>query len=88
SHLAFKIAFVATMLGAIGPIVTPGGIGIFPAIIAESLLMYSIVRPVGYAAGWLLWIVSQIGVIIFGLAGFIYFSKGKKDNERVRQDTK
>lgn len=88
SHLAFKIAFVATMLGAIGPVVTPGGIGIFPAIIAESLLMYSIVRPVGYAAGWLLWIVSQIGVIIFGLAGFIYFSKGKKDNERVRQDTK
>jgi hypothetical protein len=50
--------------------------------------MYTIVRPVGYAAGWLLWIVSQLGIIIFGLAGFIYFSKGKKDNERVRQDTK
>ncbi|MDD2530152.1 MAG: lysylphosphatidylglycerol synthase transmembrane domain-containing protein [Bacteroidales bacterium] len=87
SHLAFKIAFVATVLGAIGPIVTPGGIGIFPAIIAETLLMYAIVRPVGYAAGWLLWIVSQIGMIILGLVGFIYFSKGKKENERVRQDT-
>lgn len=86
SHLAFKIAFVATMLGAIGPAVTPGGIGLFPAIIAETLLMYGILRPVGYAAGWLLWIVSQIGILIFGLTGFVYFSKDKKENERIGQD--
>ncbi|MBP1645666.1 MAG: hypothetical protein H6Q16_1241 [Bacteroidetes bacterium] len=86
SHLAFKIAFVATMLGAIGPAVTPGGIGLFPAIIAETLLMYAISRPVGYAAGWLLWIVSQIGILIFGLIGFVYFSKDRKENERVRKD--
>jgi uncharacterized protein (TIRG00374 family) len=80
-HLTFKIAFIATILGAIGPIVTPGGIGIFPAIIAETLLMYGIIKPVGYAAGWLLWIVSQIGILIFGLIGFIYFSKTKKKDE-------
>jgi len=80
-HLSFKIAFIATILGAIGPIVTPGGIGIFPAIIAETLLMYGIIKPVGYAAGWLLWIVSQIGILIFGLIGFIYFSKTKKKDE-------
>ncbi len=83
-HLSFKVAFIATILGAIGPIVTPGGIGLFPAIIAEALLMYGIIRPVGYAAGWLLWIVSQIGVILMGLIGFIYFSKTKKKDERNR----
>ncbi|MCK9163299.1 MAG: lysylphosphatidylglycerol synthase transmembrane domain-containing protein [Bacteroidales bacterium] len=77
-HLSFKIAFIATILGAIGPIITPGGIGLFPAIIAEALLMYGIIRPIGYAAGWLLWIVSQIGVILIGLIGFIYFSKTQK----------
>lgn len=81
SHLSFKIALIATILGAIGPIVTPGGIGIFPAIISETLLMYGIIRPIGYAAGWLLWIVSQLGSLIVGLFGFIYFSKGKKKDE-------
>ena len=80
-HLSFKVAFIATILGAIGPIVTPGGIGIFPAIIAQVLLMYGIIRPIGYAAGWLLWIVSQIGIIAMGLTGFIYFSKTTKKDE-------
>lgn len=87
-HLSFKIAFIATILGAIGPIITPGGIGLFPAIIAQVLLMYGIIRPIGYAAGWLLWIVSQIGIIVFGLIGLIYFSKTENKDERNRKNKK
>lgn len=86
SHLTFNTAFVTTVLGAIGPVVTPGGIGLFPAIIAQTLVMYGVLRAVGYAAGWLLWIVSQIGILIIGLIGFIYFSKDKKTNEGVRKN--
>lgn len=87
-HLSFKIAFIATILGAIGPIITPGGIGLFPAIIAQVLLMYGIIRPIGYAAGWLLWIVSQIGIIVIGLIGLIYFSKTENKDERNRKNKK
>ena len=74
SNLTFKIAVIATVLSAVGPMVTPGGIGIFPAIIAETLLIYGIIKPIGYAIGWLLWIVSQIGSVVVGLFGFGYFS--------------
>lgn len=75
--LSFKIAIIITVFGAIGPIITPGGIGIFPAIIAESLAIYGILKPIGYASGWLMWIVSQIGSLALGLFGFIYFSYKK-----------
>lgn len=84
--LSFKTAVIVTVLGAIGPMITPGGIGLFPAIIAETLLIYSVCRPIGYAEGWLLWIVSQVGSIVIGLIGFIYFSLSKnnanKDNNQ------
>lgn len=76
-HLSFKIAVITTVLGALGPMVTPGGIGIFPAIIAETLFIYGIVKPIGYAAGWILWIVSQLSSVVVGLFGFGYFSHKK-----------
>jgi uncharacterized protein (TIRG00374 family) len=76
-HLSFKIAVITTVLGALGPMVTPGGIGIFPAIIAETLFIYGIVKPIGYAAGWILWIVSQLSSVVVGLFGFVYFSHKK-----------
>lgn len=88
--LSFEIAIIITVFGAIGPIITPGGIGIYPAIIAESLAIYLISKPIGYASGWLMWIVSQVGIIVLGLYGFIYFSSkhhnilkllNKKDDE-------
>ncbi|MCH3923859.1 MAG: flippase-like domain-containing protein [Bacteroidales bacterium] len=79
--LSFKVAMVVTVVGAIGPMVTPGGIGIFPTIFADTLHVYSISKPIGYALGWLCWIVSQLGVIILGPIGFISFAKNKKNNE-------
>ena len=36
-HLSFKIAIITTVLGSVGPMLTPGGIGIFPAIIGSTL---------------------------------------------------
>lgn len=77
-HLSFKIAVITTVLGALGPMVTPGGIGIFPAIIAETLFIYGVIKPIGYASGWILWIVSQLSSVVVGLFGFGYFSHKNK----------
>lgn len=84
-NLSFKIAVIVTVLGAIGPMVTPGGIGLFPAIIAGTLFMYGVARPIGYAEGWLLWIVAQVGCIIIGLVGFMYFSWSKNKSQITKQ---
>lgn len=84
--LSFRIAIIITVLGAIGPIITPGGIGVYPAIIAESLSVYLIPKAIGYASGWLLWIVSQIGSISLGLYGFIYFSHRKHNVFKIKNN--
>lgn len=74
-------ALVTTVLGAFGPMITPGGIGLQPAIFAEVLSSYKISRAIGYVVGWLNWLSSQIGTIVVGLIAFIYFStKSKKNN--------
>lgn len=77
--LNFIQALVTTVLGAFGPMITPGGIGLQPAIYAEVLQSFAISRPIGYACGWLSWIVSQAGTVIAGLAAFVYFSTIKKE---------
>lgn len=71
-------ALVTTVLGAFGPMITPGGIGLQPAIFAEVLETYTISRPIGYVCGWLNWLSSQVGTIVVGLIAFIYFSTKKK----------
>lgn len=71
-------ALVTTVLGAFGPMITPGGIGLQPAIFAEVLETYTIARPIGYVCGWLNWLSSQVGTIVVGLIAFIYFSTKKK----------
>ncbi|MDR0970965.1 MAG: flippase-like domain-containing protein [Bacteroidales bacterium] len=80
STLSFKIAIIATVLGAVGPMIIPGGIGIYPVIISQVLLLYNIEQPIGYASGWLLWTSSQIGILLLGLIGFIYFSKSRQNS--------
>ena len=74
----FIQALVTTVLGAFGPMITPGGIGLQPAIYAEVLQFFETSRPIGYACGWLSWIASQAGTVIAGLAAFAYFSTIKK----------
>lgn len=71
-------ALVTTVLGAFGPMITPGGIGLQPAIFAQVLETYTIAKPIGYVCGWLNWLSSQVGTIVVGLIAFIYFSTKKK----------
>ncbi len=80
SGLNLVHALTTTVLGAFGPMITPGGIGLQPAIYAEVLQSFAIDRAVGYACGWLSWIASQSGTILVGLFAFIYFSFKKKTN--------
>lgn len=74
-------ALLTTVMGAFGPMITPGGIGLQPAIFAQVLEGYEISRPIAYVCGWLNWISSQIGTIAVGLIAFIYFSANKKNSK-------
>jgi hypothetical protein len=51
------------VLGSVGIMITPGGIGLYPAIIQETLVLYGVAKTTGLALGWIAW-VAQTGMII------------------------
>jgi len=67
SHLSLDVGLAVLVFGSIGIIIVQGGIGIYPWIIAETLLIFGITQTKGYAMGWLLWTGQTVMIITFGL---------------------
>ena len=81
-NLGVGAAFSALIMGSIGMIFSPGGIGAYPWFIQQTVLLYGIPEePYGQALGWLLWLGQFIIFVVFGALSFILlptFNK-KKD---------
>ncbi len=70
----------ALVLGSVGIMVTPGGIGLYPAIIQETLMLYGVVKPTGLALGWIAW-TAQTGMILaIGGLSLLLLSFNKQPN--------
>ncbi len=72
--LPLKTSLIIFALGSFGMMITPGGIGLYPLLIAESLAIYKIPTSLGYALGWISWVVQQGGVLIIGMFALIILS--------------
>lgn len=70
-HLGILPALVVLLFGSVGMILTPGGLGAYPALIAEILLYYGISSPEGKAFGWVSWSVQTGIVLLLGLASLL-----------------
>jgi uncharacterized protein (TIRG00374 family) len=53
-------------MGSIGMIATQGGIGAYPVLVQETMMLYGINENLGKAFGWLLWLVQFFMVLLFG----------------------
>jgi glycosyltransferase 2 family protein len=86
-HLSIVAAFASVTFGTIGIMVVQGGIGVYPAIVAETLLIFGIISPIGYAMGWITWITQTVILLIMGLWAVLYlfFYKGIKIDD-IRKD--
>ncbi len=80
SHLPVSAAFSCFNFGTIAFMLVQGGIGIYPAIIAEILKLYDAPFIVAYAAGWVGWSIQTITIIILGLLSIIMASLTKNKN--------
>lgn len=69
--LSLMAALSVLAFGSIAMIITPGGIGAYPAIIASLLALYGVNQGLGLAYGWVSWSAQTIVVIIFGFASLI-----------------
>ena len=83
SGLTFGAGLSALVLGSIGIMITPGGIGLYPAIIQETLLLYGISHTTGLALGWISWTAQTFMIIIVGIISLLLLSFNKDRNGKA-----
>ncbi len=69
--LGIDAGFTVLIFGSIGNMIVQGGIGIYPAIVAETLYVYNVPETTGYAMGWLLWSAQTFMLIFAGCLSLI-----------------
>jgi glycosyltransferase 2 family protein len=77
-HLPFAATFPVLAFASIGMIITPGGIGTYPTLIMEVMILYNIEKGIGYANGTLQWFAQFLIILVVGsisLALLPYFNK-------------
>jgi glycosyltransferase 2 family protein len=83
SSLGFGAGLSALVLGSAGIIITPGGIGLYPVIIQETLFLYHISNTTGLALGWIAWTAQTVMILAVGGISLIALSFNKTANEQT-----
>ncbi len=80
-HLGFAGGLTTLAVGSVGMILTPGGIGAYPLLVAKLIELYGLdFKTTGTALGWLLWSVQTLIILVAGLVFsglFSYHNKSK-----------
>jgi len=71
SSLGLDAGLAVLIFGSIGIMLVQGGLGIYPAIVAETLILYSIPHTTGLAMGWLIWSSQTLTLVIMGVLSLI-----------------
>lgn len=78
STLGLNVALATLVTGSIGIMIVPGGIGIYPLIVSQTLLIFNIPKVVGYAVGWIAWSSQTMLIVIVGIFSFLFLSFFKR----------
>lgn len=71
SNLGLDVGLAVLVFGSIGIIIIQGGIGIYPWIVAEILVLFYVPSTKGYAMGWLIWTGQTLMIISAGVLSMI-----------------
>ena len=88
-HLGIGGGLTTLVMGSIGMIISPGGIGAYALVVAKLMKLYGLDEDtIGAALGWILLSVQTliilVGVIIF-FSLFSYYNKKDKKIENIQQ---
>jgi glycosyltransferase 2 family protein len=83
SELSWGTGLSALVLGSVGIMITPGGIGLYPAIIQETLMLYGITNTTGLALGWISWTAQTVMIIVVGGISLLLLSFNNKKNGKT-----
>jgi glycosyltransferase 2 family protein len=71
SHLGLDAILICFIMGTFSFATTSGGIGAYPFVIQQALLLYAIPETVGASFGWIAWTSQTILIIVFGGLSFL-----------------
>jgi hypothetical protein len=84
SGLGLDAGLAVLVFGTIGIMVVQGGIGIYPAIVAETLVLYGVTSVQGYALGWLIWTSQNLTIVVVGIISLILLPiLNNRKNEKI-----
>jgi hypothetical protein len=71
SKVGLDAGLAVLVFGSVAFMVVQGGIGIYPAIVAETLVLYGVASAQGYALGWLIWTSQNLTIVVVGIISLI-----------------
>lgn len=81
-YLGIPGGLAALVVGTIGIILTPNGIGAYPLLIAQLLGLYGLdPDTTGNASGWLMWAAQTAIILIGGMVCFMLISRYNKNRK-------
>jgi uncharacterized protein (TIRG00374 family) len=85
AHLGFGGGLTTLVMGSIGMIISPGGIGAYALVVAKLMKLYGLDEDtIGAALGWLLWSVQTLIILVGGVIFFALFSYyNKKEKQQL-----
>jgi len=87
-HLLPLAALVVLVYGSVGMIITPGGIGMYPLMVAQILAVYSIDDVPAQAFGWIAWAVQTCIIILLGIISLLSIhTYNSRRDEQIAVDT-
>lgn len=89
ASLELMVGLSVLVIGSIGIMITPGGIGLYPVLVAETLILYGITKEsgVGIAIGWITWTAQTLMIIVVGAASLLIVSAhSKKKNVALSEN--
>lgn len=78
-------AFTVLILSTIAYMVAQGGLGAYPWMVAQVLLLYGVSKEAGLAAGWVGWLGQTMMIIVVGIISLIIASFMKAKTTPVEQ---
>lgn len=81
ADLSLGVILITFVVGSLAISFTNGGLGAFPLMIAEILLLYNIPETAGTTFGWILWTSQTVILIIAGGVSFLLLPLMNKNNK-------
>lgn len=71
SDVSFAGVLASFVMGSLGIVFVQGGLGVFPILIMETLILYGISKTSALALGWILWTSQTVMIIVFGILSIL-----------------